>query len=389
MALALLAGGQSRIALGEIDGGIRLLDEVMVSVTTGEVSPIASGLIYCAVIEACFDTYDLRRAAEWTAALHDWCTAEPDLVPYRGQCMVHRSEVLQARGDWTAALAEVELASIRLAEPFHPALGVARYQEGELRRLRGEFAAAAAAYHAAADLGRDPIPGAALLHLAEGDVEAAGAGLRRMLSEGDPRYRPAVLAAAVEVHLANGEMEEARAASEELAGFADLVAMPLMYAIADFAAGAVLLAEGDGSGALVRLRRAGAAWRTLGMPYDAARCRVRIGLACRALGDDDAADVELGSARATFEQLGARPDIEWLDSLMADPRVAGGPQAPLTVRELEVLRLLATGRTNREIASDLVISVHTVSRHLQNIFVKLGLSTRAAATAYAYEHHLV
>ena len=389
LALGLLASGQSLVALGEIARGIKLLDEAMVSVTTGEVSPIPAGIIYCAVIEACVDSFDLRRAAEWTEALHEWCASEPDLVPYRGQCLVHRSEVLQARGDWSAALAEAEQASVRLADPFHPALGVARYQEGELHRLRGEFAEAAAAYHDAAELGRDPAPGVALLRLAGGEVEAAGVAIRRMLSEGGPQHRPAVLAAAVEVHLAAGKLDEARAASDELAGLADLLDMPLLHAIADAASGAVLLAEGDHTGALVSLRRASAVWRTLGMPYDAARARVRLALACRAMGDHDAAEVELDAARTTFERLGARPDIGWMELLVEGIEPSGPQPAPLTERELEVLRLLATGRTNREIAADLVISVHTVSRHVQNIFLKLDLSTRAGATAFAYEHGLV
>jgi ATP/maltotriose-dependent transcriptional regulator MalT len=388
LAFGLLGSGQSLLAMGDVDRGVRLLDEAMVSVTTGEVGPIAAGIIYCAVIEACADAFDVRRAAEWTEALHDWCASDPDLVPYRGQCMVHRSEVLQARGEWSAALMEAEQASVRLADPFHPALGVARYQEGELHRLRGEFEASAEAYRAAAELGRDPAPGVALLRLAEGDVDSAGIAIRRMLAEGEPRHRPLVLAAAVEIHLARGDLDEARATSDELAGFADLVDMPLLHAIADGAAGAVLLAEGDPGGALVRLRRAGAAWRTLGIPYDAARARVRVAIACQALGDHAAAELEAGAARATFEHLGARPAIEWMESL-----AGGGDQAgntlPLTEREMEVLRLIATGRTNREIAAELVISVHTVSRHVQNIFLKLDLSTRAAATAYAYEHHLL
>lgn len=121
------------------------------------------------------------------------------------------------------------------------------------------------------------------------------------------------------------------------------------------------------------------------MPYEEARARLQVGLACRALGDTDAADLEIGAARTTFERLAARPDLARLDRLTAEGRPDAGV---LTAREREVLRLVATGRTNRDIASVLVISEHTVGRHLQNIFAKLGLSSRAAATAYAYEHDL-
>jgi DNA-binding NarL/FixJ family response regulator len=290
-------------------------------------------------------------------------------------------------GEWAQAVAEAEQASKRLADPLHPALGTARYPQGELHRLRGERAEAAAAYRDAAELGRDPAPGSALLRLATGDTDAASVAVRRMLAEAiDLTRRPAVLAAAVEIHLASGDVGAARAAGDELADLATVVDAPMLHAVSDAAAGAVLVAEGAPEAALVAVRRALTTWRALAAPYEMASVRVCIAMACRALGDDDAAELELDAARSTFERLGATPDLRRLDSLQAQPPP---PPGHLTERELEVLRLVATGRTNRQIASELVISTHTVARHLQNIYVKLDLSSRAAATAYAYEHDLV
>ena len=387
LALGLLCRGQSALARGEVASGLRSMDEAMVSVTTGEVTPIPSGIVYCAVIEACVDVFELRRAAEWTESLHDWCSSQPDLVPYRGQCLVHRSQLLQVRGDWAAATIEAEHAAERLAEPLHPALGVARYQQGELHRLRGEFADALTAYRAAGELGRDPAPGLALLRLAEGDVAAAASAIRRMLAERTAAHaRLPVLAAAVEVHLAANDTDDALVAGEELATLAREIDAPVLHAIAEDAAGAILLARGDANAALVLLRSADRRWRALEMPYDLARTRVNISRACRALGDRDAADLELELARATFERLGAGPDLQ---RAMAAVEGASPLAGELTARELEVIRLVATGSTNREIATTLSISAHTVARHLQNIFVKLGVSSRTAATSYAYRNGLV
>jgi ATP/maltotriose-dependent transcriptional regulator MalT len=376
------------IAMGEIKAGMKLLDEAMVAVTTGEISPLPAGIVYCAVIEACVDALDMRRAAEWTDALHLWCSAQPELVPYRGACLVHRSQVLLARGAWDEAASEAELARQRLADAAHPQVGVALYQLGELHRLRGDFDAARRDYQAASDHGREPDPGSALLRLAEGRVDLAVSAVQRMMGESSGlRTRPAIFAAAVEVQLAAGNVEAARSASDELARLASQAAAPHLQAIAAFAAGSLLLASDDATGALAMLRRASTEWRGQDAPYEAARTRVLIALACRALGDNDTAEVELEAAQAVFERLGAKPDLVRVRQL-ADSPPAQQPSG-LSNRECEVLRLVATGVTNREVAVTLSISEHTVARHMQNIFAKLGLSSRAAATAFAYDHGLV
>jgi ATP/maltotriose-dependent transcriptional regulator MalT len=386
LALGLLDRGQALLVLGDTHRGMALLDEVMVAVTTGQVSPLVAGIAYCAVIDACMGALDLRRAAEWTQALTSWCAAQPDLVPYRGQCLVHRSQVLLAHGSWTDAQAEVERARQHLAEPPHPALGLACYQQGELHRLRGELAEAERAYRAAHELGREPAPGIALLRLAEGRVHAAEAAVRRMAEEAcDQLDEPVVLAAAVEVLLAAGDLDAAGAASDRLGALATDESPPLLRAMAAYAAGTARLAAGDSRAALAALRRARAGWQDLDMPYDVARARLQLGRAYTALGDADSADLELAAARSAFQRLGARPDVARVEGLLGRP----GEPPELTGRECEVLRLVATGLTNREVAAALVISEHTVARHLQNIFGRLGVSSRAAATAWAYEHGVV
>ncbi|MGV0872400.1 LuxR C-terminal-related transcriptional regulator [Mycolicibacterium sp. XJ879] len=387
-AIALLGQGQAAVTGGQTARGLALLDEAMVGVTTGEVAPIPAGIVYCAVIETCMGAFDLRRATEWTMALVAWCESQPDLVPYRGQCLVHRSQILQIHGEWSQAAKAAQLACTHLAQPTpHPSLGMAAYQRAEIHRLRGEFDDADAAYRQAHEHGRQPLPGLAQLKLAEGRVDAAVAAIRRALDDNQDRYgRPAALAAHVDIMLTIGDDAAARTSADELAGIAAAIDAPYLHAIAAYADGATLLAEGEATSALVALRRAAAGWLELSMPYEAARTRVQTGLACRELGDIDAAAMEFDAARVAFGRLGAQPDLDRLAELVTGRRHAAGV---LTERECQVLRLVAAGKTNREIGATLVLSEHTIARHLQNIFAKLGLSSRAAATAYAYEQHLV
>jgi DNA-binding NarL/FixJ family response regulator len=390
-----LGRGRALISRGSVVEGMALLDEAMVAVTSGETTPITTGIVYCAVIEVCQRLFDLRRAQEWTSALSDWCSAQPDLVPYRGQCLVHRAEIMQLHGRWDEAFVEARQARERLSG--QPAVGVAIYLEAELQRLRGRFDEAIELYRQANEFGHPPQPGLAQLRLAQGQVEVAAAAIRRQVDEvTDVVERTRLLPPFVDIALASGDVTGARAAADELAALATQLGAPLLLAASAAATGSVLLAEGDARAALPELRAARGAWQEMEAPYQAALARASIGLACRALGDHDTGVMELEAARHAFEALGAAPDEAKVRALLAVPAEAGmeteheaGRASVLTARELEVLRLVATGRTNRAVARELVISEKTVARHVSNIFTKLDLSSRAAATAYAYEHDLV
>jgi ATP/maltotriose-dependent transcriptional regulator MalT len=387
-AIALHAQGVARIKQGSIDEGLRLMDEAMVGVTAESVSPVVAGIVYCGVIAGCEEAFEVRRAQEWTDALTRWCDGQPQMVSFTGRCLAHRAGLMQLHGEWRDALAEAKLARERCEEAMNrAAAGQALYQQGELHRLQGDFEAAEAAYRDASEFGREPQPGLALLRLAQGDVEAATGMTRRAAAETvEPFARATMLPAHVEVMLAAGHLEDAREAADELAVIAATGKRPLLDAIAARVQGEVELAQADPKTALTALRHASRLWQELNAPYEVARVRVLVGLACRALGDEESAALELGAAREAFERLDAAPDLARIDRLEgSSPADAHG----LSPRELEVLRLVAAGKTNREIASTLVVSEHTVARHLQNIFAKLDVTSRTAATAFAFQHELV
>jgi DNA-binding NarL/FixJ family response regulator len=397
-ALALHSRGRVLIRMGEADRGVGLLDEAMVEAEAGGVSAIVIGDVYCSAIEGCLEIFDVRRAQEWTAGLSRWCERRPDLVAYRGQCLIRRAEVMQLRGQWIAALGEAQLASERLsAPPGEPAAGAAFYRQAELHRLRGAFAEAEEAYRQAAVWGRSPQPGLALLRLAQGRTAAADTAIRCAAAEArDGPGRLAVLPACVEIMLAAGDVPAARIAANDIAQLAEVLDAVLARALAAQAHGAVLLAEGDAAAAVDALRAAEAAWAEIEAPYEGARVRALSATARTALGDHDTARMDLAAARAILQQLGAGPDLGRLEDLATRPGATASPTMSgraagrrLTPRELQVLRLVAAGRTNRNIAAELSISERTVERHVSNIFTRLSVTSRAAATAYAYEHKLV
>ncbi|BBZ62984.1 LuxR family transcriptional regulator [Mycolicibacterium monacense] len=388
-ALGQLGRGQALVARGEAARGTAIFDEAMLAVTTGEVSAIAAGIVYCAVIISCQQVFDVRRAAEWTATMSRWCAEQQGLKAFRGQCLVHRSEIMQLQGEWSDAMEEVRRACDALSDvPGDPVLGMAHYQQAELLRLRGELDRAELAYREASGWGHPVQPGLALLRLAQGRVDDALAAIRRAMAAAEgPVERSRVLAAYAEIALAAGDVEAARSAAEQLETIAADFESPYLRAVGEYARGSVLLAGGDPAAACTVLRRSWAAWQELDAPYEAARVRLRMAQACRRMNDDDTAAMELDAARRVFEQLGAAPALAQVAEVSTNAP-AGAPSG-LTARELEVLRLLATGATNREIAHTLVISEKTVARHLGNIFNKLDVSSRTAATAYAYQHDLV
>jgi DNA-binding CsgD family transcriptional regulator len=379
--------GRALIEQGQVPIGLRRLDEVMLSVVADELSPIMTGLMYCSVIDACRQVYALERAGEWTTAFSRVCEQQPEMVAFTGVCLVHRAEILQFHGAWPAALTEACRACERAERADRKPPAAARYQQAEIYRLRGQFAKAEEAYRSASQQGWEPQPGLALLRLAQGRRDAACAAIERLLSATSDRLQRArLLPAHLEIMLAMEQVEAARRSSIELQTLAETFDSEVLRATATQALGALALAEGDARTASAHLRAAIEMWKRVEAPYESARARVLIGLACHALGDHETGELEFGAARGAFEELGAAPDVARLDAF---DKAATNREHPLTAREREVLRLIAAGHTNKAIASTLGVSERTVDRHVSNILDKLDVHSRTAATAHAYDHKLL
>ncbi|WP_336083451.1 LuxR C-terminal-related transcriptional regulator [Nocardia sp. SSK8] len=385
VAMGLCAQGRLAIYGGSVRAGLALLDEAMAHVTADGVSTMFAGHIYCALVEACQEISDFARMEQWTLALTSWCADQQGLVLFTGQCAVHRGQLMRVHGAYEAALEEFGLAARRYlaAETAAPA-GLALAERGDVLRIRGAFAEADAAYTEAVGYGHDPQPGLALLWAARGRGAAAVATVRRLVAAApDPVHRSQVLPDAIDILLGARETTEAGRLSAELTTLATGFGCAALRASAARAAGCVAAADGDPAAAVTLLRQATELWSSLDVPYEAARSRAALGRALRALGDEDSACLEFDAARVVFARLGAVPAEAEVARLLA-PVTPGG----LTARELEVLRLVAAGRSNPQIAGDLVLSEKTVARHLSNIFTKLAVNSRTAAAAFAYEHDL-
>lgn len=387
LAMAIHVQGLILIDEGSVVEGVALLDEAMTSVVAREVNDYYTGAIYCGVISACLDIADVRRASEWGEAARSWAESISPESPYPGMCRINRAQIASLRGAWSEAEAEAARALEELMV-FSPSVAAqALYEMGDVRRRRGDLGGAEDAFERAHELGFEPQPGLALLRLTQGKVDAAMAALRAavMGAAGNGLRRARLQWALAEAALAAGDVDTANAAADELDAIAEGSNALVLAAYATTVRGSVQLAGSDLPGALVSLRRACTVWQELRLPYEAATARMVYGLALRAVGDEDDARLELRAALAAFERLGAAGDAAKVSDLLGG--LTGLPRG-LTAREAEVLRLVAAGKTNRDIAVELVISEHTVARHLQNMFTKLGVTSRAGATAFAYEHDL-
>jgi DNA-binding CsgD family transcriptional regulator len=377
-ALGVYFEGRVRVKQARVPEGLALLDEAMVAALSDELSLFWTGAIYCGLMDACNELRDLRRASEWTDATRRWCDPLPLASLYPGICRVHHAQVLQVRGAWEQAEKEALSACQDMVGIDVFAVADAYYEVGEVRRLRGDLAGAEAAYAHAHEHGRDPQPGLALLRLAQGKRPAAAASIAAALAAagGSPMERAGLHVAQVQIALAGADVALAESSADQVATTAEVYHSDGLRAEGQRCLGAVRLAQDRTVEAMGLLRLAFNHWQALDVPYEAARTRMLLAEGYRALGDADAAEREAAAAQACFDRLGVRS---------RETTVPAG----LTVREVEVVRLIAAGKSNRGIATELVLSEKTVARHLSNIFTKVGATSRAGVAAFAYDSGLL
>jgi ATP/maltotriose-dependent transcriptional regulator MalT len=381
---ALQTMGRVLIDEGEVAEGIGHLDEAMLFAVEGRLGPYSTGKVYCSLISACEELGDLDRAAEWTEATTRWAQQYPFAI-FPGICRVHRAVVLKRRG----SLAEAEREAAQACEELitsHVANAAAAYAEvGDIRRRLGDLDRAEEALTRAQELCGRPCGALALLRLAQGRPDTGLAIITSCLRDTtNPLSRATLLPILVQVASATGDLDEAESALGELDSIASTFDTSMLRAVAASARGRLELARGDAASASSSLQDAVERWTALDVPYEVATARTLLGQALRDRGDAIGAADSFAAAVRLFDQIGAR-----LDARLSDGEVRPTHPAGLTEREVEVLRLVAAGKTNNEVAADLYLSVKTVSRHLSNIFTKVGVTSRAAATAFAFEHNLV
>jgi ATP/maltotriose-dependent transcriptional regulator MalT len=381
---ALQTLGRVLIDAGEPTAGLGHLDEAMLFVVERRLGPYSTGKVYCSLISACEELGDLRRAAEWTDATSTWAAQHPFAI-FPGICRVHRAVVLDRQGALEEAEREATRACAELTESHVPNAAAAFAEVGDIRRRLGDLERAEEAFARAEELAGRACVAAALLRLAQGRLEEARRIIANCLGGEPPNRlsRARLLPSSVQVAVAARDLGGADAGVRELEGIARSFDTPMLHALAALARGRLQLAEAKPISAAETLQGAVNQWEELQVPYEVATATTLLAQAQRDAGDEAAAKESFARARALFEQVGALLDAQDVDASWRTRRPAG-----LTEREVEVLRLVASGQANKEIAAQLHLSAKTVSRHLTNIFNKVGVTSRAAATAFAFEHDL-